>query len=345
MVDQARQRQLDANRRWREQNADRIREYRERTKPQRAAYEAANREKILEQKRQAERRRTARLKAQEAQRERDRDRARAWQQANPERVRERQREWTEKNREKVRAAQRAYYHRNREDRLEAMRERNAQRRKDPMVRAKERAYRLSHRDDLNAQQTARRSTPEGRAKHNLDQRERRQREKRRRELGLPPRPRHRSTISERAANAAAAAEFFTRVRSSRELRRLQRELAAVRAEKHEVESRDQLATDERAHAREQLHRQIGAFLESPASGRLREEVRMDAIARTLRGLTPYDDLEGETRRRAEASLRARRLRPSRPLEGRADRVRVVSEIPSAGPLAVTALDRDRALGR
>lgn len=289
-------------------------EQRQRRRLSREKYKAADPERARWQRRESQRRGYARLKAERAHRERARERVRAWAAANPERVRQRQRGWSGKNPERVREHKRNYYHRNREIRRAASRDQNARRRQDPAEREKARLYQVEHREHRNLQQNERRSTPGAREKHNREQNERRARERRRRELGLPPRPMHRATINERARNAAAAEEFFTRKRNARELRILGEELAEVHTESalgSEARRRANLAARIRADAERpaRIAAAVSRLLETGDGIRLKEAVRMDSIARTLRGKGPYPDLDVEVRRRAAAALAARHAAP------------------------------------
>ena len=281
----------------------------------REKYKAADPERARRQHRESQRRSYARLKVERAHRERARDRVRAWAAANPERVRKRQRAWSAKNPERVREHKRNYYHRNRETRQAASRDQSARRRRDPAEREKARQYQAEHREQRNLRQNERRSTPEAREKYNREQNERRARERRRRELGLPPRPVHRATTNERARNAAAAEAFFTRKRNSRELRLLGEEFAEVQAETvlaSEARWRADLAARIRADAERptRIAAAISRLLETPDGIRLKEAVRMDSIARTLRGMRPYPDLDAEARRRVVDALSARHAGPA-----------------------------------
>lgn len=120
---------------------------------------------------------------------------------------------------------------------------------------------------------------------------------------------HRATINERARNAAAAEEFFTRKRNSRELRLLGEELDEVHAETalaSEARWRANLAARIRVDAERpaRIAAVVSRLFETGDGIRLREEVRMDSIARILRGIGPYPDLDAEARRRAAAALAA-----------------------------------------
>lgn len=297
-----------------ERDQSRTEEQRERRRLSREKYNAADPERARRQRLESQRRSYARLKAERAYREQARERVRAWAAVNQGRARERQRAWNAKNPERVREHKRNYYHRNRETRQAAGRDQNARRRLDPGEREKARQYQAEHREQRNLRQNERRSTPEAREKHNREQNEGRARERRRRELGLPPRSMHRATINERARNAASADEFFTRKCNSRELRRLGEELAEVQAETapaSEARWRADLATRIRADAERpaRIAAAVSRLLETGDGIRIKEAVRMDSIARTLRGIGPYPDLDAEVRRRAAVALTGRQAAP------------------------------------
>lgn len=88
------------------------------------------------------------------------------------------------------------------------------------------------------------------------------------------------------------------------------ELAEVRAESalaSDARWRVSLAARIRADAERpaRIAAAVGRLLQTRDGFDLKEEVRMDSIARTLRGIGPYPDLDAETRRRAAAVLAAR----------------------------------------
>lgn len=312
MVDEAREHRLEVQRRWKAANPERVQRYRENARRQ-AQQDPEHREKILKQKRDAEHRRQARLKVTEARREHDRERVRQWAAAHPERVRARQQDWVQRNHERVREQKRAYYHRNLEQRQYVNRERNAKRRKDPAQLDRERAYRTANQGVHEAATNAHRSDPAVRERHNQDQRDRRQREKRRRELGLPPLPLHRSTLNERADATAAADMFFTRPRTKSDIKMLRAELDQLHKTitrdvvidiRHQAELAARIRTALERPAR--INAAIDTYLKSPVGARLHEEVRMDSIARQIRGANPYPSLEAEVRRRAIAKISTER---------------------------------------
>jgi len=304
-----RQSHPDYARQWKDVNPEKVRQQREKEKERRPAYLAANRETILQRTRDAERRRVARIKAQEAQRQRARAYAREWASAHPEETRARKQAWAERNREKVRERKRAYYYRHHEERKYASREQAARRRQDPIVQAQELVYRDAERDRYKAHADSYRADPAKRAAHNEYQNDWRRRERRRLRLGLPRVAAHRPTANERIDNAQASDAFFSRTRTPRELTELTDELAEVRnAGYAAADLRDRGVAAAAQRIRGELERParqaaaVEAYLASPAGRRLREEIRMDVVARRLRGAPPYLDLEAELRRRAAMAL-------------------------------------------
>lgn len=290
----------------------------------REKYRAADPERTRRQHLESTRRARERQRVEEARRKQARDRVRDWTAANPERDRARKQAWNEQNPDRVREHKRNYYARNRDQRQQAAREQNARRRQDPAQRERESQYRAANRDRLKAQQRARRADPVTRARDNQAQNERRRIARRLRKLGLPSRPLHRTKLNERAANAEASARFFTRTRSGSEIRQLQEELrevqgeAAVGSEKRWREDLEvRIRVDARRPAR--IRALLDQYLATQAGAVLREEVRMDSIARQLRGAGPYPNLTSELRRRAAVALIARRpalpsrMRPRNPL--------------------------------
>lgn len=285
-------------------------ERQQRRRESREKYKAADPERARRQHLESQRRSYARQKAEAARRKQARERVRDWTAANPERARERKQAWNQQNPERVREHKRNYYARNREQRQHSAREQNVRRRQDPAIREKELQYRTAHREQLNAQQRTRRADPAIRAKDNQRQNERRKLDRRLRKLGLPPRPLHRITLNERAANATAADTFFARRRTAREFRVLKEELAEVHGETasvsderwhRELESLIRADSERPARIRAALNR----YLATPAGAALREELRMDSIALRVRGADPYPSLDKELRRRAAAALIAR----------------------------------------
>ena len=292
---------------WREANPEKVRQQRTAERERRAAFDPQEREQFLRQKRESAQARLARQKEQEAHRQRDRDRSRAWAQAHPTQARERKQAWAEANRERVREQKLAYYYRHREERQYANRARSAARRQSPTGQAQDFLYRQNESERYKAHADARRADPEKRAAHNVYQNEWRRRERRRIQLDLPRRAAHRARTNEVLDDDRAAEAFFARPRSRAEKQGLGEELVEVRvaaltAEQATGASLAGLA----ARIREAMERParlsaaVDRFLASPAGSRLREEVRMDVIARSARGIPAYLDLGAELRRRAHA---------------------------------------------
>ena len=304
---QARAKAREWQQRWRAANPERITRYRQSERERRAQYRAAEPEKFRQDRNAYEQRHRERVKAEKTRRTQDRERARDWAAANPERARERQAVWNAQNPERVRELKRNYYQRNSYERKKATREQNARRRQDPAQRERERESQAARTDARTAGQRLRRSNPEARDKLNKEQNERRRDERRRHQLGLPPRRPHHATINEREANAAAASAFFSRRRGPGELRVLREEQAEVGAAARlnsdafwATSLVAQIRTDERRPARAAAAAQ--QLLATAEGARLREEVRMDSVARKLRGAEPYANLETEARRRALAAF-------------------------------------------
>jgi hypothetical protein len=286
-------------------------ERQQRRRESRERYKAADPERARRQHVESQRCTRQRQRAEEARRKLARQRVRDWTAANPERARARKEAWKQQHPERVREHKRNYYARNREQRQRAAREQNARRRQDPSTLEQEQQYRAANRDRLNEQQRARRSDPNTRARDNQVQNERRRLDRRLRKLGLPSHPAHRTTLNERAANADAAERFFTRKRSVRDVRILREELAEVRDEaslasverwRAALEARIQADAERPARIRGLLDK----YLATTAGSTLREDVRMDSIARQLRGAGAYSDPTAELRRRALAALVSRR---------------------------------------
>ena len=309
-------------------------ERQKRQRESRARYRAAYPDRVRQSRRGNLARRRARLEAEGKRRTRDRQRVHEWAAAHPDRARVRSRAWSEQNPDRRRELQRNYYQRNQEERQRATREQNTRRRQDPAQREQERQHQAARREVRNAQQMARRSDPEARDKHNQEQNERRRRERRRHQLGLPPRRTHRATINEREANASAAHAFFSRRRGAGEIRLHREEQAEVRAAAslasdalwgQELAARIQ--ADATGPARTAVA--VNELLATEVGTRLREEVRMDSIARRMRGAEPYPHAEAEVRRRAITALTPRRAALAEgdvPAHGRASKARLFGRV-------------------
>lgn len=287
--EEARIRAQEKRRAYREANADKLREYKRK-------WLAENPEKHRQHNRDYATRQRQRAK----QRDRERERQRAWREANREHVRETQRKWVEANKERVREIGRESYHRNKERRLEGMRDRDKAQRQDPEKVAKQKAYRKANREHLNELQRQRRARdPEATRR---DQRERKQREKRRIELGLPKVPRHRTSKNEQLAHERESAAFFERRRDAKAIRGLEVEGASLAmvasydrwsARRAAERSANRVLAGYLAH---HIAPQRVAELASTVSQREREQIRMDHVARYLRGGPPVD-VDGEVRAR------------------------------------------------
>ncbi len=289
----------ESARRWRDAN----REYRAQKKREWNEANPDRRRELnrLSMRRQAERAR--RRKAKNA-------KARAWYAENREQARARSAAFRQEHPEKVRQYQRTYKERHPERYLanaaEARRryvDKNAD-----MVREKGRLATAQYRE----------ANPEAlreRYINNLEAERARSREgaRRRRRLekmGLPPRRIQRVYAGDRRANAAAADEFFARVRSVKERGRIAADLPyeaanipasvgqARRAYFNAPDSMPQVSPRILAlnRLKVQMDRQAQEVLQGRSGlldthrhrheARLREEIRMDSIARQLRGRPP-----------------------------------------------------------
>jgi len=295
----------ERNRRWKSEHPEKIKEYRDR-------FRANHLERIRKENRERERARTAKARRAAAAAERRRVKGRARYAADPKTHRDYQRE----RRRAQRAADPEGYR-------EAKKQRNKR-------------WRDSHKDEQNAKLRAKhRDNPEIKraaaeryyAEHGDEVRERRRayywanrekqlekqrlwraREKRRRELGLPPRRLHRVTASERAANASAADEFFTRARTPEEVKAIRREpktSARELARWHRSSARARLAAGIDADSdairpvttsrRRESEREAAARRKREADAA--EAARMDAIAREINDRLRHEPRRSPTTRR------------------------------------------------
>ena len=314
-------------------------ERQKRQRESRARYRAAYPDRVRQSKRGNRERRRARLEAELKRRTRDRLRVHEWAAAHPDRARERSRAWSEHNPDRRQELQRNYYQRNQEERRRAAREQNTRRRQDPAQREQERQQQAARREVRNAQQRARLSDPEARDKHNQEQNERRRRERRRHQLGLPPRRTHRPTINEREANASDAHAFFSRRRGVGEIRLLREEQAEVRAAASLASDAlwdQELAARIRADATgpARTTAAVNELLATEVGTRLREDVKMDSIARRVRGAEPYPDAEAEVRRRVLNAITVRRAALAEggvPAHGRTSKASKFARVPQRTP--------------
>ncbi|WP_431779935.1 hypothetical protein [Microbacterium aurantiacum] len=295
----------ERNRRWKAEHPEKIKEYRDR-------FRANHIERIRKENRERERARAAKARRAATAAERRRVKGRERYAADPETHRDYQRE----RRRAQRAADPEGYR-------EAKKQRNKR-------------WRDSHKDEQNAKLRAKhRDNPEIKraaaeryyAEHGDEVRERRRsyywanrekqlekqrlwraRERRRRELGLPPRRLHRVTASERAANASAGDEFFTRSRTPEELKAIRREpktSARELARWHRSSTRARLAagidgdTDAirpvTASRRRESEREAAARRKREADAA--EAARMDAIAREINDRLRHEPRRSPTTRR------------------------------------------------
>lgn len=261
----------------------------------RAEYEQRHRPRILEQKRDAEKRRTMRVNAEQQRRVKARERARRWAAENPEKSRAQRQRYRERHPERANASARAYAARNREARTAAARdygERNPER-----TAAAARRWQQQNRDHLTAYQRDYRSrNPEVYERTLASNREARKRDRRLNALGLSAKRVRRTKIAERIRNDQAATAFFTRLRGPDERRRILEQYEATPPELiAEWQHRSRLGK-QRAAALERFPKRLEDY-HARHGERLREEVRMDSTARTLRGAPPLA-IDDEVNRRA-----------------------------------------------
>lgn len=283
---------------YREANLEHVREYHRNWMRAERARRKANPEETARRREERDQRETK----QEERRRKDRERAKAWRAKNPERARERSQAWNEKNAERRREIARNYHHRHRDDRLALMRDDNAKRRRDPATIAKRKEYVAQNREHLNELQRARRKA--NRDEVNKEQNERKRIEKRRVELGLPKIPRHRSLKNDKREHEQSAEQFFSRRRTAEQKKKLRRESEKVELAAHRARTADErsaTAAGEKALRGYLAHKLVSdtvtQYLKTAEGAELREEVRMDLIARRARG-GAYVDPALEARRRA-----------------------------------------------
>lgn len=268
----------------------------------RAEYNAKNRPRLLEQKREAEKKRLARVHADRDRRVKARERARQWATEHPEKARAQRQRYRERHPERVKATDRASYARHRDARTAAAREyreRNPER-----TAAAARRWQQENRQQLTAYQRDYRS-------QNVDVYERtlaanrdaRRRDRRLKTLGLPAKRVRRTKVAERIRNDQAATAFFTRLRGPAERRRILAQYEPTPPELiAEWQQRSRLGK-QRAAALERFPQRLEDY-HAKHGERLREEVRMDSTARTLRGAEPLAIDDEVNRRALEAVWRA-----------------------------------------
>jgi hypothetical protein len=226
------------------------------------------------------RERHRRMRVQKERREKDRQRAARWREANPDRVRERQRRWVSENPEKVREYQRRHYERNRDARLaQARRSRDENPEK---VKAAARDWQQRNREHLSEwQRQYRAENADAYARSLKSNRDSKRLARRLKSLGLPPKRVHRPRAAERRAHEAESQEFFDRQPAASARKRLMDEYKPL----------DQSAMDawsSRSALARRRDAQLSRFRRQLAAGAsrvpaIREEVRMDAVARRVRG--------------------------------------------------------------
>lgn len=271
-------------------------EQRERAKAYQREWVRLNPEKNRQHSRDSARR----AREKEAKRVKENERQKAWRDANPEHVRERSEQWRKANLERAREISRDSYHRRKEANAEKQRGRLAELRKDPARQEKHREYQRANREKINARQRELRAA--NREKVNAYQRERKQIIKRRVELGLPEIKRHRVTKNDRAQYARESAAFYGKKVTQVRLERLQKEAAEVSLQARGARAEQQLTIDSRndqvlagylAHLT--VRARVEARLKEIDHPQLREDLRMDLIARQARG-GPRGDVDQELRK-------------------------------------------------
>ena len=266
-------RKRDYAKRYREEHREEIRAYR-------ANYHAENREEVNRKNREYMRERHRRMRVQKERREKDRQRAARWREANPERVRERQRRWVSENPEKVREYQRRHYARNREAvlaRARARRDENPEK-----VKAAARDWQQRNREHLTEwQRQYRAENADAYARSLKSNRDSKRLARRLKSLGLPAKRVHRSPAAERRAHEAESQEFFDRQPAASARMRLMDEYKPLDQSAMEAWSSRSALARRRDAQLSRFRRQLAAGASRVPA--IREEVRMDAVARRVRG--------------------------------------------------------------
>jgi hypothetical protein len=248
----------------------------------------------------------------EARRAGGRERAKEWRKANPERHRANRDAWHAAHPERTREIQRESHERNKD----RYRERNTAYRDAHETEQKHAAaqWRERNRERRAEWQRQYRMDPEINARALEANRERKRLNRRLEQAGLPPKSVHPSTAKERRTNEAAAGEFFTRPRTSEERRRIRTEYVPAPAEELRRWKEQSASARNRRRDLEAVKR----YLATHKLDRVREEVRMDSVARVIRGGEPLD-VETEVERRVrEAVLRERADRREKSKQSRAE---------------------------
>lgn len=268
-----------------------------------AAWRHANPERAREHNRNSARRATARTRAAERRRangrawyaehaDQERERARRFRAEHPERVREYQARYRERHPERAAENARAAGIRWRDrdpEHTRALQRANADRRRsvDPDIN---RRYYRAHLEEQRERSRANKA-----------------RRDRLRDLGLPPRVFHRVYANEKRQHQADADAFFTRPRSTAEVAAIAGEKGltpagrlAILEQRHRLTGTTPLDTEvlerldrattitvERARWKAQLPGIVAAYVRANR-GRIREEIRLDNIARTQTGKPAHD---------------------------------------------------------
>lgn len=298
--DRARRAKAARARRWREEHLEQERERRrqwgrdniEYVTAYNAQYNAANREQ-LNQKRMEYYFRTVAAERRDAARRRSAgERAKRWAERYPEKAAAAKLRYRQAYPEKVREAGRNYYHRNKDE----IRERRFAREDPVKVAEARRRYQQNYVRNSPSDWKASEEQLEAYRRANRD---RRRLVRRLAAAGLPPRRLHVVSAAQARANEREAGAFFSRRRAPSErldvarerepfatpaayLRDLSIELATIR-------TRPQVA-------------EAGRRYLARHGSRIRTEVRMDSIARQMRGLGPLDE-EREVLARVSEALR------------------------------------------
>lgn len=269
----AAEREREYKSRYREEHREEIRAYR-------AQYHAENRDEVNRKNREYMRERSRKMRAQKERRERQREREHARYAADPGKRRAQIERWREAHPEKNAEYSKRYYERHRSARVKRAQEwrdlhpeKHAQAMKD---------WQQRNRENLSEyQRRYRAENPEAYQRALAATRERQKVQRRLKILGLPAPKMSRVKARDRRANESAAQEFFERDRAAAARKRIMAEYTPLdQAALEEWRARSPLARRRDAQLsrfRRQLTTGAGRVAE------IREEVRMDAVARHLRG--------------------------------------------------------------
>lgn len=269
----AEEREREYKRRYREEHREEIRAYR-------AQYHAENRDEVNRKNREYMRERSRKMRAQKERREKDRERVRRWTEANSERKRETIRRWHAEHPEKTAEYSRRYYERHREAVLARARQRRDQ--SPEKVKASARDWQQRNRDHLTEwQRQYRAENPDVYERALQSNRESKRLARRLKSLGLPAKRVRRSPAAERRAHEAESREFFERDRAASARKRVMAEYTPLDQAALEAWRARSLLARRRAAQLSRFRRQLVTGAGRVAE--IREEVRMDAVARRLRG--------------------------------------------------------------